>query len=145
MNKSLFVLPVLALLTACQPSISTSLEQDKQWLFSCPETEYGNPENYFSSQLINTIKDDDYLITYQIDKLQQDFQQVKVIITPDEEHSYFFGYDQDYKLVKDVEKQDSSKHIYSGIKISFVSQVRIEKLKVLFKSSDLSLVYEIHM
>ena len=95
--------------------------------------------------MINTIKDDDYLITYQIDKLQQDFQQVKVIITPDEEHSYFFGYDQDYKLVKDVEKQDSSKHIYSGIKISFVSQVRIEKLKVLFKSSDLSLVYEIHM
>ena len=143
MNKSLFVLPVLALLTACQPSISTSLEQDKQWLFSCTEENFSSSDEHFSSSLGNIYKDGVYLVTYKIDQPKEDYHHVKVIVTPDNKASFFFGYDKDYTLVSDVARQDSSAQKYSGLKISFTSSVKIEKLKVLFKADDLSLVYEI--
>lgn len=130
-------------LSACSPSLSTSLETEEKELSA--QTEFVGEDTItdFSSGLYETESDGVYHYQYILDNAASTHEEVRVILSPEEGTYFFFGYDGTYTLVSSDEEKDVSAKKYAGIEIYFSSSASIASLSASFRSKDLTLFYTV--
>lgn len=142
MKKAFFVFLFLPLLVSCQASMEERLSVDEQKLVDASESEYLSTQDYFIGTMSVEKKEDYYHYTYQISSPKEDYTKVRVILTPDKKNFFFFGYNEDYTLVKDVSRQAPDKRIYSGIRINFMSDTTVSSYQLYFQSEQVTFYFQ---
>lgn len=99
--------------------------------------------NYFDGKYVTTHDDSIYRINYTIDKAERDYHNAKLLISPDKNHFYFFGFDGSYTMVKDKENADKANMKVYGISINFSSTVALDSLYACFISDETTIYYMI--
>lgn len=134
MKKVIFPL-IIALLTSCQ-SLNSSLESDKEDFKN--QSDFSSDISLYFSVDVNSIYvEDTYRIEYTIYQPKDEFNNSHVIISPDKETFFIFGYDNDYVLSSASDKNNKVK----GISIYFSSSIKIDTLYSYFKSDEVELYY----
>jgi hypothetical protein len=144
MRKSFFFIFIPLVLSACQnSSLESSLEEDRKALFGVSEDKFSSSENYFSYKVTKENTDNEITMGFTLYDAKQDYHKVKVLLTYDNENSYFFGYNNsDYSIVRKEVDQDKEKKIYHGFTIHFPGKSDVEKINVYFKSSEVTFYFK---
>lgn len=145
MKKSLFVLLSLSLLASCSNKTSISysdIDKDKAE-FSLQNVFKADVSAYFSHSISVSSKDGLYYISYTIDGAKNDYHKARVLLSPDMNSYFPFGYDNDYTLVNDKTQADKDSFKYYGIVINFCSTVALETIYARFGSNEKNFYYTI--
>ena len=140
MKKSLFVLLSISLLFSCSSKLDKKFDTDRE-NFKLQSTFNDDISEYFTGELTCLLKDNIYLVSYSIYSPKKEFKKVNLLISPDKEYFYHFGYDSVYTFTENKES-NIEKGIVPGIEIYFKSTVEIKNLYCYFNSEDISLYYK---
>lgn len=141
MKKTLFVLLALSLCISCKKEIVLSgLDVDKT-AFAAHDEFKDNASELFASKLTYSLNDGVYYFKYTLDAAKSDYMNVRLLLSPDKNMFFPFGYDSSYSLVSQKDQTNEKKNIYYGIVVNFYSTAKLEKIFCYFHSDNNDLYY----
>lgn len=142
MKKALFVLATFLLLGSCGKNsdpISLDYQGDASALKDNKEFSASLP---FRSTLEEEKKEGKWHYLFSIDEPEKDFHQVRVILMEEKEECYWvFGYDGNYTLTKNKDKED--KESVKGIRMFVSSSMELNAFKFRFSSQEEVLYFQV--